>query len=107
MTTETLQYHRVCALSDLPEGTVKMVMVGDVPVAVVNSGGRIYAIYDECSHQQVALSEGDVEDGTIECCMHGSRFDLTTGKPIEPPATEPVPIYLTKIEGDDVFVAVS
>lgn len=107
MTTDTRQYHRVCAASELAEGAVRMAVVDNVPIAVVRSEGRIYAIYDECSHEQVALSEGEVDAGTIECCMHGSRFDLTTGEPIEPPATEPVPIYPTKIEGDDVLVAVS
>ena len=38
----------------------------------------------------------------MECWLHGSRFDLTTGKPIGLPATEPVPVYDTTIEDDDV-----
>jgi 3-phenylpropionate/trans-cinnamate dioxygenase ferredoxin subunit len=51
------------------------------------------------------LSEGDVEDGTIECWLHGSKFDLATGRPICLPATRPVPVYPVKIDGDDVLVA--
>ena len=56
-------------------------------------GDEVFAIEDECCHAAVALSEGDVDGCTIECWMHGSRFDLRTGKPTGPPATEPVPVF--------------
>ena len=46
----------------------------------------------------------DVEDGTIECWLHGSRFDLRTGKPCGLPATKPVATYSVTVEGDDVLV---
>ena len=65
---------------------------------------QFFAIEDECSHASVALSEGDVEGCTIECWMHGSRFDLRTGKPTGPPATEPVPVFPVRIDGDDVLI---
>jgi len=69
--------------------------------------GRVYAIHDVCSHANVALSEGEVADGEIECWLHGSTFALATGKPTCLPAVEPVPVYPVKIEGDDVYVAVN
>ena len=72
----------------------------------MRSAGEVYAIHDVCSHADVALSEGEVEDQTIECWLHGSRFDLRTGRPTGLPATEPVPVYPVKIDGDDVYVAV-
>jgi 3-phenylpropionate/trans-cinnamate dioxygenase ferredoxin subunit len=53
------------------------------------------------------LSEGDVEGCEIECWLHGSRFDLRTGKPSGPPATEPVPVYAVRVDGDDVLVDVT
>ena len=61
---------------------------------------------DECSHAAIALSEGDVEGLQIECWLHGSRFDLRTGKPTGLPATEPVAIYPVQVDGDDVLVDV-
>ncbi len=67
-------------------------------------GAEVFAIHDECSHAQIALSEGDVEDCTLECWLHGSRFDLRTGQPTGLPATVPVPIYPVRIDGDDVLV---
>ena len=41
-----------------------------------------HAVYDECSHAQIALSEGELDDCTLECWLHGSRFDLA-GRPGE------------------------
>jgi 3-phenylpropionate/trans-cinnamate dioxygenase ferredoxin subunit len=95
---------RACALADLVEGAPLSVDVDGLAVAVVREGDDVFAIEDECSHASVALSEGDVEGCTIECWMHGSRFDLRTGKPTGPPATEPVPVFPVRIDGDDVLI---
>ena len=62
-----------------------------------------------CSHASVALSEGDYEisDGcTVECWLHGSRFDLRTGKPTGLPATEPVATFPVDVRDGDVYVDV-
>jgi nitrite reductase/ring-hydroxylating ferredoxin subunit len=99
-------FTRACALSDLGDGEAVGVEIGGEPVAIVRAGGEVYAIRDVCSHAEVPLSEGEVDGCTIECWLHGSRFDLRTGKPTSMPATEPVPVYPVKIEGDDVLVAI-
>jgi len=99
-----MTYVRVCGVRDVAPGAVIQVDVADKDVAVVHTGDEWYAIYDECSHAAIPLSEGDVEGCEIECWLHGSRFDLRTGKPTGPPATEPVAIYPVKVEGDDVLV---
>jgi 3-phenylpropionate/trans-cinnamate dioxygenase ferredoxin subunit len=95
---------RACALSDVPdEGAIRVELAG-TPVCVARSGGEVFAILDVCSHADVALSEGDVEDGKIECWLHGSLFDLRTGVPSGLPATRPVPTFPVTVEGDDVLV---
>jgi 3-phenylpropionate/trans-cinnamate dioxygenase ferredoxin component len=99
-------YVRACAIADLAEDQPTRFVVSGVPVAVVRTEGEVFAIYDVCSHANVALSEGEVDDQTIECWLHGSRFDLVTGAPTGLPATKPVPVYPVKIDGDDVLVAV-
>ncbi len=98
---------RACALADVAPETAIAVEVGDEELAIVHSGGRFYAIADECSHAAIPLSEGDVGDGEIECYLHGSRFDLATGKPLGLPATEPVAVYRCQISGDDLLVDLS
>ena len=60
-------------------------------------GGELFALSDVCSHAEVPLSEGEVYDRTVECWLHGSWFDLRTGAPTGPPATEPVPVYPVKV----------
>ena len=100
-------FTRVCSLSELEDGTPKLVHIDGTPISVVRTEGEVYAIYDICSHANVSLSEGEVDDCQIECWLHGSRFDLRTGKPSGPPATRPVPVYPVTIEGDDVLVSLN
>jgi 3-phenylpropionate/trans-cinnamate dioxygenase ferredoxin subunit len=102
-----MTFVEAAALADIPDGGVIAAEVEGVQVALVRDGEDIYAIYDECSHASIPLSEGDVEGCEIECWLHGSRFDLRTGKPVNLPATEPVPIYPTQIKGDSVLVDVA
>ncbi|HEY7605787.1 MAG TPA: non-heme iron oxygenase ferredoxin subunit, partial [Actinomycetes bacterium] len=66
--------------------------------------GGVHAVEDVCSHEDYPLSEGWVEDHTIECALHGSRFDLLTGEPDSPPALRPVRIFPVKVDGTDVLV---
>ena len=69
------------------------VTVGALDLAIARDGEEFFAIQDVCSHAAVALSEGEVADCTVECWLHGSRFDLRTGKPTDLPATEPVATF--------------
>ncbi|HLN79203.1 MAG TPA: non-heme iron oxygenase ferredoxin subunit [Nocardioidaceae bacterium] len=101
-----MSFVRACATGDVEPGTALAVVVDDVAVAVVHDGDDWYAVYDECSHAAIPLSEGEVEGGQIECWLHGSMFDLRTGKPTNLPATEPVAIYPVRVDGDDVLVDV-
>ena len=99
-----MAFVRACSLAELVPGTAVRVEVDGLDVAIVRDGDDVYAIEDECSHAAVALSEGDVEGCEIECWMHGSRFDLRTGKPTGPPATAPVPVFPVQVHGDDVLI---
>ncbi len=97
---------RACAAEEVPKGTALAVEVEGVAVAVVHGeDDAYYAILDECSHAAVPLSEGEVEGHTVECWLHGSRFDLRTGAPTGLPATEPVPVYPVEVRDDDVYVS--
>jgi 3-phenylpropionate/trans-cinnamate dioxygenase ferredoxin component len=99
---------RVCSVDDLPTVGAVQAEIAAKKVAIVrDSAGEIHAIDDTCSHANVSLSEGDVEDGEIECWLHGSRFDLSSGKPTGLPATAPIAVYPVKIDGGDVFVSVT
>lgn len=98
----------VCQDSDVQVKSALLVEVDDYPIAVVrDSYGELHAIGDTCSHAEISLSEGDVEDGTLECWAHGSSFDLKTGQPLTLPAFEPVPVFALSVQGSDVYVDVT
>ena len=96
------------ALADLVPGTARRIVVDGVPVALVRIGDDVYAIGDTCSHANVSLSEGEVwcDEREIECPKHGSTFSLTTGEPETLPATQPVPVFRTEVDGDTVTIHV-
>jgi 3-phenylpropionate/trans-cinnamate dioxygenase ferredoxin component len=93
-------------LADLAPGTARRYEVAGHSIAVVRLGDDVYAIGDRCSHQDVSLAEGEVDEDerTLECWKHGSAFDLTSGEALTLPATQPVPTYEARIEGDEIVV---
>ncbi|MFT4009842.1 MAG: non-heme iron oxygenase ferredoxin subunit [Nocardioidaceae bacterium] len=107
-----MAFERACAVADVATDEPLGVDLGEYEVAIARQttagGDEFFAIQDLCSHGHVALSEGDVEDCTVECWLHGSRFDLRTGKPTGPPATEPVATFPVEVrdEADGRFVYV-
>ena len=102
-----MSFERACAAADVLAEEALAVTIGELDVAIARNEDEFFAIRDLCSHAEVALSEGEVEDCQIECFLHGSRFDLRTGKPTSFPATEPVATFPVEVRGDDVYVDVA
>lgn len=98
---------RACAVVDVPQDEAVAVVVGDQAVAITRQGEEFFAIEDQCSHAAVPLSEGEVANCQIECYLHGSTFDLRTGEPTIPPATEPVATFPIEVRGEDVYVDIT
>ena len=99
---------RVCSLQDIEKGTVISAEIDGVAVAIVHADdGAVYAVRDQCSHANIALSEGEIDGCTLECWLHGSRFDLRTGAPSGLPATEPVATYAVEIRDGDIYVCLT
>ena len=96
---------KVFAADELEADTAKRVVLDGVAIAVVkDAAGTIHAIGDTCTHGDISLSDGFVEDDTLECWAHGSKFQLTTGKPLTLPAYEPVPVFAVEIVDGDVYI---
>lgn len=90
----------VATLDQIPVGRPLRVDVQGSGIALVRERDEVFALSDVCSHGAVNLSDGEVVDGTVECWLHGAQFDLRTGRPVSPPATEPVRVYEVQIHGD-------
>ena len=96
---------KICPLEDLKPGKAIRVKVGEHAIAIVRTpSGQVKALDDKCSHGEISLSEGFVEEGTIECWAHGAKFDLNTGVPLSLPAYEPVNTYEILIENDEIYL---
>jgi 3-phenylpropionate/trans-cinnamate dioxygenase ferredoxin component len=94
----------VCPLAELLPGEVAIVKTGQGRIAVFNADGELHAIEDRCSHQEAYLSDGWLAGCEVECPLHGATFDLRTGRPTGPPATEPVRVYPVEVRDGLVFI---
>ena len=95
---------RVASTSDIPEGKMKKVTVGSQQVLVVNLKGKYYAIGNVCTHLGGSLDRGILDGNEVECPLHHSHFDVTTGQVRRGPATRPELVYDVKVEGDSILV---
>ena len=96
---------RICPVDDIKPGNALRGTIENHPIALVRlEDGNFRAIDDKCSHGEISLSEGFVEDETLECWAHGAKFDLNTGVPLSLPAYEAVKIYEVIIENDEVYI---
>lgn len=99
-------FEPVAKIEEVPEeGTLGIVKATGEPVCLIRHAGRITAVSDTCTHQEFAISLGDVlPDGTIQCAWHGARFDCASGAVRQGPATEPLPVFSVRIENGMVLV---
>ena len=96
---------KICSYDDLEPDQAIKVEIDGIPMAVVrDSAGDVFAIGDTCTHGDISLSEGFVEDDTIECWAHGSKFSLKSGRPLTLPAYEPVPVFKVELIDGDIYI---
>jgi nitrite reductase/ring-hydroxylating ferredoxin subunit len=97
---------RAASLSDLPVNGMLGVVLNGQRIALFRTDHQIYATSNICSHDEAILTEGwlEAEDCTIECPLHGARFDFRDGRALTLPAYQPISVFPTKIEADAVWV---
>ena len=96
---------KVAKVSDVAEGDLKKVEVGDEPVALFKVDGKFYATTNICTHEQCELDENySINGDVVECTCHGSQFKVSDGSVVLPPATEPLKTYQVSVEGEDVLI---
>jgi 3-phenylpropionate/trans-cinnamate dioxygenase ferredoxin component len=95
---------RVASTSDIPEGKMRKVILGNQQVLVVNLKGKYYAIGNVCTHFGGSLDKGILDGNEVECPLHHSHFDVTTGQVKRGPATKAEPVYEIKAENGSILV---
>mgnify|MGYP001811665708 CR=1 FL=1 len=98
------RWTKVAVSSDCQPGELRSVMADGLPIVLANVDGDIYALEDQCSHEDLPLSDGELEHGNVVCMYHGARFDACTGKNKSLPAVRPVRSFPVEIRDDDVYV---
>lgn len=98
-------YVEVARVESIPPGASLRTEIDDVPVAIFNCDGHLFAIDDTCTHEETSLADGEIVDAcVVECPLHGAQFDLRTGKALCLPATIPVRTYEVIVEDGVVKV---
>jgi nitrite reductase/ring-hydroxylating ferredoxin subunit len=100
------EFVAVVESSRLSEGSLVSVDVRGYHILLTRIAGTVYAVSGTCTHEEADLALGFRLDDRITCPLHLSQFDLRTGEVLNPPATEPLRNFNTKIEGDTIFVEV-
>ena len=99
-------FEPVAHIAEIQDGGVLSVArASGERICLIRRGDRVTAVSDTCTHQEFAISLGDIlPDGTIQCAWHGARFDCETGAVLQVPATEPLPVYQVRVAGGRVLV---
>lgn len=95
---------RAARAADIAEDTVTGVLLDGEDVALYNLGGRYHATENICTHAMARLSDGYLDGDTIECPLHGGRFDIRTGSALTPPACAAIKVFPVRLDGDDILV---
>jgi len=99
------EWFKLCKLDDLAEGKPTPFTVDDYDVVLIRQGDKVYALEDNCSHQDFPLSQGTVMRDRIKCKAHGAEFSLETGQALCAPAFAPVRNFKVKLEGGEVLIS--
>jgi nitrite reductase/ring-hydroxylating ferredoxin subunit len=116
-----MQRRHVCAVEELPPGTMKLVPAGKFGVGVYNVEGSLYAIANYCAHEGAPLCAGFVggtnefapdapdqlrrvlEGRVLRCPWHQWEFDLTTGQNLADPRRR-VRTYEVDVTDGEVYL---
>jgi len=98
------EWTAVCGEDELSDGEPKRVGLGQIAVLLVREGGRVHALSNRCTHLSGPLNEGEIADGCVTCPWHASRFRLEDGAVVRGPATDPQPVYATRIRAGKIEI---
>jgi|SaaInlStandDraft_4_1057021.scaffolds.fasta_scaffold248016_1 3-phenylpropionate/trans-cinnamate dioxygenase ferredoxin component len=103
-----MSFVRVASEADLLPDTIQRIGADDCPVALVRcANGKIFAVSDNCTHEDTSLAEGFVEGERIECPRHGAQFELSSGRALTLPAVRALRTFEVKVENGEIYVNIT
>jgi nitrite reductase/ring-hydroxylating ferredoxin subunit len=100
------EWVRVADVDELAVGELLGLQAAGRSIVLANVDGDVYALEDQCSHQELPLSAGFLEGDRLECIWHGAQFDVCTGRAMSLPAIRPVKTFNVEIRESDIFIEV-
>ncbi|HHC71343.1 MAG TPA: non-heme iron oxygenase ferredoxin subunit [Thiotrichales bacterium] len=91
-------------VEEIPEGTMRKVSLAGRRLLLVHAEGRVFACDEMCPHEEVSLALGCIQGRKIKCSLHGSRFDLESGRVLDEPADENLAVYPVRVEEGRILV---
>ncbi len=91
-------------ITDLKEGEMKQVEIGDDHFLLVRIDGDYHAYTAYCTHYGAPLAKGCLSAGRIVCPWHHAGFCARSGNLRNPPALDALPEYPVEIENDTIYV---
>lgn len=73
-------------------------------VALFFVDGQYYAMDNPCSHAGGSLADGVLTGNTVECPLHGAKFNVTTGAVEGAPAVRAQRTYPVRVVGEAIEV---
>ena len=101
-----MRFESVASTSELARGKTLCVVVGDTEVLLCHTPEGIFAVDNLCTHAAEKLQEGRLKGCRLHCPLHGAAFDVRDGSALSRPATQPLPTYPVRIEGDAIQVGI-
>ncbi|MHB8623230.1 MAG: non-heme iron oxygenase ferredoxin subunit [Sulfuricaulis sp.] len=95
---------KIARRGELLPGKMKRVDLDGRRILLANVDGSYYAADDTCTHEDASLSQGFLKGEIVKCPLHGSRFNLCTGKVLDDPAEQNLRTYSVRLDGDDVLI---
>ena len=94
-------------VDDLAPGKMMRVEIAGRRILLANVDGRFYATADTCTHEDASLSSGSLRGELVRCPLHGSRFNVCTGRVMEEPAEQDLQTYPVRVEGGHILVGLN
>jgi naphthalene 1,2-dioxygenase ferredoxin component len=104
MNADDTGWVRAASRTDLAQDEVLGVEVAGHSIALYDVEGSVFATDNICTHAYARLSDGWLDGELIECPLHAARFDVRTGKVLDPPATEDLKTYPVRVVDGEIQV---
>jgi len=95
---------KLANIDGLKVGNMMCITIDGKGILLANIDGTFYATDEMCTHEDARLCTGSLKDEYVKCPLHGSRFNLKTGKVVDDPADEDLRTYPLRIENNQILI---